>query len=1562
VITVKSTEGLDAKVATNLTVLPDGTAVTPEPVALGSFGGPADKWVDVMIRDNIFGRDGLVLDRFVVVPSPGVEDPVPGVVLRWSGLQGIFPQPYRGWGVAGYTAGGGLGDAAMNEGAFVIDPSSYPTDEPTRDDASLDEAHTEPSYAFVPAPASPGGTTGEPVATDRWVGARANLYADATTISTSRLALDSVDFSGITASPSGGGRAAPTRLGISGPSLTLSFGVGPLGASAALSPSFGLTDFEDLNGDGYPDVISTGSVTYTNQTGTYLDSRSVDRTSVTNQDLTIAVNGGLSAGMVDITPNTKGSTNAVASDSAGKGQSASDSGPSFSLGVSGSGGYSWSSPNASSPGGPSESTYAAQVDSLQSDFGAAPGAEIQRAFADINGDGLADSVYTNADGVFAFYNLGYGFTSHAVRLGGGGFESRESASGGAGLGFSLPYAEFGGGVNLLFNYDWSTYSWRDVNGDGIPDRLRRESASSIKVAFGTGSGLLEEVDYGDLVSVPVSPGIEGGQQIAFDRSSGIGGGVSATAYIGPLCLVACYLIVGAGGGYNNSRSASTADLTDVNGDGFADSLLSLNDNVLSASLNQQARTNLLHTVGNPLGGSFSVDYERVGNTSDHPDSLWVMSRVDIDDGRSSDVDHDGRWTTGHYASTIDYAGLKYDRTHRESLGFDTVTITELDTTAGDAPLRINEQTYLNDSVFVKGLMTSATMFEPDGTDAVDGRAQVRGSSVTWGFRVVRATQPIAADFDAQAPVVLIGADDLGADVHTVASRGWSIAPLVSAHDEYWYDGPDDTIFERRTEVSYDGLGNVLVERDLGAPDDDFDDLTTTITYSTCSAPSDTINGCLPAGSPRQPFWSPGTCVNWASYPTRVAVEGVDRATGQATLLRERLSPVQMCDNGAATTQHELVSLGGGTPTYATTNMTLNQYGDYALVMAPAGADGVRYTVRYTYDADRHSDVAQVEEFDVQDADAADVLANGPTPANAAAGTSSSATFDPLSGRVASRTDANGATRNHVYDEHGRIVQTSTMATATSPATDLITFEYHANDPEYGYAIARHVDAFDGNDPAGADDGAGEDTTATIDTITFVDGLGRVRETKRDARLSIGGTPPVNTRQVTDGVDFDALARPVIQYGPTVDAGPATTFSPDVVNGAQTATTWFSYDLRETYTEPGDRTTTYDYPWESINGSPLLAWTVATNAEGRVNIVAQDVRDVCGSTSTSPLRASTRRRRDRAPPHLVPRSNVDSSVSSAGGRPTRAARADVHYATTRRPSRRATTTQRRHVAHDLQTSPATSGRDGHTTPWRRRQSRRPTTTVSPAEPPSTARNSSTTSLRSARQRDIDGRFTAGASTSRTAAARRDNTSDRKNGALVEQVSGRHSATDCEAGPVGDELSTMRSRTHARGATTTSVASGHRHGLPDSKTVVVVPATHRRRRAHGADQLAARRSAAATSAARSSTYATTQCGHASATDQCAEQGDRNSSASTIADIDGIVAPSRSRAGSTLTRYGLRGDRAVHAATSATRWATARHATTPSTRTHLVARAKTIHNRPNLGSSSWTSSYTTTSSDAR
>ena len=1150
-------------------------------------------FVDVSVRDGGFSRDGLVLQRFDrYTKDDKSESTAIDGTLRWTGLQGIFPLAYRGWAVAGYTAAGSVATAAIDATAFdIVFDENAEVSEPDRDDVSLDEPNAEPSYSFLSAPQSDGGTTGDPVASDRWVGPRNSIHSDGDTMQTSRLVADVASLKDLGSGGGSGERSAPARLGIGGPGLTLMFGAGPLGASAGLSPSFGITDFEDLNGDGYPDVVSAGSVTYTNQIGGYLPSRGVDGTSVTNQDLTFSVNGGLSSGMVDVVPNPKGGTNATHGTAAGKGSSASDAGPSYSLGISGSGGFSWTSPNASGTGDDATdtSTYGDQQSDLEADSDDDSGGAIQRAFADVNGDGLADNVFTNANGVFANYNLGYRFTEKAVKLGTGGFESRESASGGAGAGFSLPYGEFGGGVNLLWNYDWSRYSWRDVNGDGILDQLHRIGESDVEVAFGTGSGLLAPIDYGEFADVELTDLITSGQHVAFDRSSGIGFGVSATAYIGPLCLVACYLVIGGGAGFNNSRSSTTADIQDVNGDGFADVLKSTDDTLLEVSINQQGRTNLLQSVTNPLGGSFTLGYSRDGNTTDHPDSVWVMDEVAADDGRSGDGDD---VSTREFA----YDGLDYDRTHRASLGYSSVTTTEVDD--GGNALRVTEQTFLNDNVFVAGLLTEVTTLDPAGGSAT----LVRGSTVSWGFRDVRV---IPSDFDPRDPITPVLAENLG-ETTTVASRGRSIAPMVTAHSEYGYDG-GARVFERVIEYTYDGLGNVVTERDLGADDRDSDDLITSIEYSDCDTA--TSNGCLgSSGLYSSPLASTGTCVNWASYPGRVIVRGID-ADGNPVKLRERSGFEALCDNGAVTEQRVVVDTQGGSPNVAVTHMTVNQYGDYELVMAPPGGDGERYTVRYTYDDDRHSDVARVEEFDVNLADADSVLAGGPDTSRDQVGITSSATFDPLSGRVASRTDANGATRHYAYDELGRLTELSKMAIGGAAATPLVVFEYNANDSAYAHAIAKHVDDFAGNTPAGTNDAAGEDTTATIDTITFVDGLGRVTQTKRDARIvAPGGTTPTNTRQVTGSVTFDQLARPVIEYGAVADNGPAGSFAAAAFGGKQTTTAYTITDRITEVTEPGARTTTYAYDLTRPEPSdPLLFTMVETDPEQRVITRGVDIR-------------------------------------------------------------------------------------------------------------------------------------------------------------------------------------------------------------------------------------------------------------------------------------------------------------------------------------------------------------------
>ena len=334
--------------------------------------------------------------------------------LRWRGPQGVFPLAYRGWGVAGYTAGG-------TKATTAIDPQRV-----RRAAGRLRRVRTRrpgstTSTRATPVPTWNRPTRSSPLAASprrqaparlpgaQWRGPRENHAANATQMRTSRLGADSVALSSGAGVASGSGTAV-TRVGIAVPSASLAIGIGPFGGSFGIGPSFGLVDYEDMNGDGYPDVITPGKIHYTNQRGGYLTaSTSVSDLAVINQDLTISASGGLSVQLVDIKGNSKGKTNATQGAAAAKGGAANDS--SGGMGIGGNVSASWTSPNAS--GGSTDPLLDSYADDLADvpDESTGGTADIQVALADVNGDGLPDRVFTTPQGVFAQYNLGYKFTT-----------------------------------------------------------------------------------------------------------------------------------------------------------------------------------------------------------------------------------------------------------------------------------------------------------------------------------------------------------------------------------------------------------------------------------------------------------------------------------------------------------------------------------------------------------------------------------------------------------------------------------------------------------------------------------------------------------------------------------------------------------------------------------------------------------------------------------------------------------------------------------------------------------------------------------------------------------------------------------------------------------------------------------------------------------------------------------------------------------------------------------------------------------------------------------------------
>ena len=1183
IITVKTRDGVVARKAISL---PGNQSYVFD--ADIDFVAGTEYWFDVSIRnpalsERVYFTSFLLTDR----DDETDNDLYPPAALHWTGRQGIFPLAYRGWAVAGYNGDGLRATQAMNEGDFVIDidddnPPEEPADPGFSNIDDTDPAQDK-SFAYVPSvllvtiPGQP-----EPIPTGAWMGNRANLAASAEKARSSRLGADTLALG---SGSSGGAGRAVTRVSITAPSAKLSFGIGPLGASFGVAPSFGLVDYEDMNGDGFPDIITPNKVVYTTQRGAYLSGKDPDHLAVTNQDLTFATTFGFSQGLVDIKANAKGKTNATKGGAAGKGSDAEDSGGGVGVGVDFN--ASWTSPNASegSPDGSTDPSqeYADQLSEISEEgVGGLPGgtAPIQLGLADVNGDGLPDRVFTNPNGVFAHYNLGYRFAPAPVKLATGGFEAQESYAGGLSLGFSTPWADFSGGVALNWNVDLARYAWVDVNGDDIPDQIHKRSGDQPPtVRFGTGSGTLAAKPYGPMATAEIV-GIGTGQQVSLDRSNGLGGQFDFTVAIGPLCLVGCYVIINPGASYQNSVSTTEVDLQDVNGDGYADSLHTLDDDVLTVALNKQADTNLLASVGNPLGGTITMTYGRDGNTVDHPDSVWNMASLEVHDGRAGDG-IDVRRTS------FTYAGLKFDRLHRTSLGYAEVTETEMDV-ANDTdvvpsvPVRETVHTYLNGNVFEAGLETSTLVND------VSNGGYIKGVRQTWLLQGVQGGVSLST-------------------LNSVDSLGYSVAPrLMQVVADVGTGEPDGVGQSSTTTFTYNDLGDMVRQADLGEDDDPDDDVIADYVYSRCEESSDI--GCagdlphndLPAKR-QSPFWAQGLCPTWASLPVEISIhngkDGDDRI-----LYRHRNGAPAVCDNASVTHLEE--EIGNGE--VAVTDLTYDAWGSYDRIVYPLGGNGRRYAVQYVWDPDGHSNIAQVTEYDLDPSAVDNFLGDGLQPGDVyTEGLTSSATFDPLTNRVASRTDANGTVIRYTYDPLGR---TASISSPLLPDTQpLVTFEYWVK-PHDPHAVARHYDIFHPGD--------------TIDTAAFADGVGRVVQTQQDATLTNGGgQPPTEGMIVSGATFFDALGRPVRQYNPTRGVTTLGTFetSSPLADTRFTETVYDLWDAPDIVTEPGGRETTIVYDYGRIGGDgPTLYETTETAPNGRETVTYTDFRDVVRAILDRPV--------------------------------------------------------------------------------------------------------------------------------------------------------------------------------------------------------------------------------------------------------------------------------------------------------------------------------------------------------
>jgi RHS repeat-associated protein len=462
-----------------------------------------------------------------------------------------------------------------------------------------------------------------------------------------------------------------------GPSFTLILG------SFGFATSNGTTgsdiDFFDFNGDGYPDVVSGGSLQATLPNGALGSQRfSLAGQSQVRQSATVSNNLNLGA-----------TTSAVRAGSDDFPLNIFSEQAAYNIGV----GVSASSSTAT----------------------------MKWDLVDVNGDGLLDLVQPVSGGLIVRLNLGYRFGQPeiwtATNYVGVVRQVRTVANGigfSGGVGFTTPDYSFGGGFSSTKDQAATEQDLIDVNGDGLPDLVIKtldtnvSSVSSpdphIQVFLNTGAGFLAGQTWNGALPVPIQSRSGLHRNVGLHFSIPIFIGFTPTVPPVPL-----WLIINPGHNNGDSFASSQSQLRDFNGDGYADHISS-SGSAVTVHLNQRGRTNLLKSITRPLGATIALDYVRAGNTPAMPQNRWVMSSRIVFDGLAGDG-------ADYQIATFDYVNGQWNRAERTFYGFATVTERHHDTTgvttanigttvAPSLPVfREIVQSFRTDSFYTKGLLT-----------------------------------------------------------------------------------------------------------------------------------------------------------------------------------------------------------------------------------------------------------------------------------------------------------------------------------------------------------------------------------------------------------------------------------------------------------------------------------------------------------------------------------------------------------------------------------------------------------------------------------------------------------------------------------------------------------------------------------------------------------------------------------------------------------------------------------------------------------------------------------------
>ena len=870
-----------------------------------------------------------------------------------------------------------------------------------------------------------------------------------------------------------------------------------------------VTDYIDLNGDGYPDIITNDEFQKTNMTGGHIQpiqdpmfgspssEQSYYRGLGTSGEYSIA---GLKSYVGGTSGESEGTSNQDSNTSAGYSIN-----PEAKIGV-----------NVSLDG-----------HNIVEEF-----------WLDVNGDGLPDRV-KNDSGVYK-YQINKGQT-----MSNGAFEvypyldEYRSVPGAINIDFSVGADVLGGagsaiglsGVNISAGASGSSSStvksYADVNGDGLVDLL-----SGDKVRFNTGTGFsstwtnLNSVNYThDSTSKSVS----------FNGDSGLFFGFPICCYIAPIL----YLKFGLGFGANSSLSINQTEksLKDLNGDGFVDFVEHEGSN-FRVSYSAIGRTNKLKTVANPLGGKFTMDYQASAKSYGNPHARWVMKEVIVEDGYNKV--NDGIDT---YRKRYEYENGYYDRRERQFYGFETVKQIDYNVDVNGNPTttvyRTTVSKYHNTSYFLKGLLKESYIMKGSNAATLFSKTEnkyiVRKLATDGTINLTDTTIPLTYDTGGKE------------------GRNAAIALL---------DETTNTIFElgstgiaSTAKMTYNTYGKLTRYSYLGNPNTNADNYTTEIDYHT----STVLTGA-----------------NLIGIPKEIRVKDNNNA-----IRRKRTTTLL---NEAKGTIGSITALVSGTTT-AVTQMQYDQYGNLSKVTLPPNAAGQSMFYEYTYDTAEHKYVSQVK-------DAFNYI--------------SSTTYNYKYDKPLTQTDIAGNTTKYIYDTYGRV--TTIMAPGDSPNVNTITMSYFPYVGDTGiqpfqfmpFAITSHNDVQHGAN--------------SIQTYTFIDGLARVVQIKKDIELY-----DIESMSVSGAVSYDAFGRATFQYHPWYESKePVFNRVFNAYNSPYFSQTDYDEMDRVIHTfDPADNETSISYSIGNDGFSaPALKTRTVTKQTDSSEIITETYKDINGRLTST----------------------------------------------------------------------------------------------------------------------------------------------------------------------------------------------------------------------------------------------------------------------------------------------------------------------------------------------------------